>query len=115
MNLKRALIAGGLIVALIFAVPAARVMGGEPAPDPNSEKIIGPKMWAVVVADCTNPSSPFFTMRVKKIEGCDVDTDPLSGAGALWSVTGCPTSEAQVLNFRFPDCRRNPSFYYLNY
>ena len=93
MNLKKALIAGGLVLVLICAIPATIVLGAEPTPPTELEKIVGPTMWAVGVANCAAGVS---TLRIKKIEGCDVDTDPLSGA-----ITACPNSEAEILYYRF--------------
>jgi len=98
MNFKKSLLAGGLILVLICAIPVTQALGAEPY-DPSEDKIIGPTMWAVVVVDCSQASNPFYTLRVKKIESCDVDTDPLTGVGTESGISGCPLSEADVLNF----------------
>ena len=99
MNLKKSLLAVGLILVLICAIPVTQALGAEPGDeyDPSEDKVIGPTMWAVVVVDCAG--TPFYTLRVKKIEGCDVDTDPLTGVGTGSGIPGCPASEADVLNF----------------
>ncbi len=98
MNLKKALLACGLMVVLICTITATQALGAEPW-DPSGDKIIGPTMWAVVVVDCSEANNPFYTLRVKKIEGCDVDTDPLTGVGIGDGILGCPPSEADVLYF----------------
>jgi len=93
MNLKKAFVMGGLMVALVMGISVVQVYAGEPTPPNDTEKIIGPTMWAVGVVDCDSTNSA--TLRVKKIDGCNVDTDAQS-----IQVTGCPTSEADVLNVR---------------
>lgn len=98
MSLKKTFLIGGLMVALIMAIPAAPALAWEPAPPGSGEKIIGPTMWAVGVVDCS--ATPYATLRVKKIDGCNVDTDPLSGQGEGFGITGCPASELDVLYVR---------------
>jgi hypothetical protein len=98
MNDKKArLLMIGLIAVLSIFLSAPHVLAGEPAPDLSQYKIIGPTMWAVGVVDCSNV--PFSTLRVKKIEDCDVDTATLSLAGAFQGITGCPGSAQQVLYY----------------
>jgi hypothetical protein len=94
MGLKKAFLIGGLMVALITAIPGAFVFAGEPAPPSDAEKIIGPTMWAVGVVECDSTNAA--TLRVKKIDGCNVDTD----AQSVGSITACPASEADVINVR---------------
>jgi hypothetical protein len=93
MNRKMALHACGLMLVLSIGICATQVLGIEPAPPGDAEKIIGPSMWAVGVVDCTD--NPYATLRVKKIEGCNVDTDPLTT-----SLPACPSSEADILYVR---------------
>lgn len=90
MNLKKALFASGLILVLTIGLSTTQVLAVEPVPPNNQEIIIGPQMWAVGVVDCGGASVA--TLRVKKIEDCNVDTDPQTQ-----SVTGCPANEADIL------------------
>jgi hypothetical protein len=99
MSLKKTFLIVGLMVALVMGISAAQVYAGEPAPGAD-EKIIGPTMWAVGVVDCS--STPFGTLRVKKIDGCNVDEDALSGEGTELGITVCPENAAQVLYARLP-------------
>lgn len=93
MSFKKALLACGLLLVFSVGFTAPQALGWEPDP-PDGEKIIGPAMWAVGVCDETG--SPYATLRVKKIEGCDVDTDPLTQT----SLPACPNSEGDILNLR---------------
>ncbi len=101
MSLKRVFFSFGVFTILSVSLMVLPVLAGEPAPDPDTYKIVGPTMWAVGVVDCST-STPFYTLRVKKIEGCNVETAPLSATGTLGGVTACPTSPQQVLNYQLP-------------
>ena len=100
MSFKNALLVSGLIAAIFFINPAADVLAREPAPPTDAEKIIGPTMWAVGVVACG--TTPYATLRVKKIEDCNVDTDPLAGSGTELGFGGCPASQSDVLYVRLP-------------
>jgi hypothetical protein len=93
MNLKKALLACGLMLVLSIGITATQALGWEPPP-PDTEKIIGPAMWAVGVCDKT--AAPYATLRVKKIKDCDVDTDPVK----IIQLPSCPASEANIMYYR---------------
>ena len=98
MKLRKGLLVGLLVAGLCLGIPAAQVLGAEPPPG-EDEKIIGPTMWAVGVIDCTGTC--YATLRVKKVEGCDVDTHSQVGAGTDLGITGTP-NETDVLYARLP-------------
>ena len=83
-----------LMMMTVISSPAALVFGAEPPPDNSSFKIVGPTMWAVGICDGDHGLA---TLRVKKIEDCDVDTDPQSA-----SLNACPTQASDVLNYKLP-------------
>ena len=94
MILKKALLACGLMLVLSVGFVASPVFGGIEPPLPGSEKIVGPAMWAVgVVFNCGG--SAVGTLRVKKIEGCDIDTDPQQVTDL-----NCPTVASDALWYR---------------
>jgi len=98
MKIKEVLFIAGLIALFTIAIPIAPVLGGiEPAPDPANYKIVGPSMWAVGVIKGCGTGAIIGTLRVKKIEGCDVDTDPQ----AITDIT-CPLSGSNILFYRLP-------------
>jgi hypothetical protein len=95
MNPRKALLVMGMVAALFMVLPAVQAMAGVEPPDPNSgEKIVGPEMWGVVVIDGT--VSPIrATLRVKKVDGCNIDTDPQTA-----EMTSSPVTAGDVLYFR---------------
>ncbi len=88
---------GKLLFIWVFFMIAAIVssatilFAAEPPGAVIQEKIIGPTMWAAVVMDC---SSDWATTRIKKIEGCVVDTQAVS-----ISLTAC--NQDEILYTRF--------------
>jgi hypothetical protein len=95
MNLKKTFLVGGLMAALIIATPGLSVFAMEPAPDPEVEKIIGPTMWAVCVINTEGGAA---TLRVKKIDDCNVDTDP-----QVATVPVAGLSESTILYYRLTE------------
>jgi len=101
MARKRLLILTLLMTIAIFG-PAASLFSAEPpASGVNAEKIIGPTMWAVCVLDCTNPIDARANIRIKKIEGCDVDTQAVSKSSLTIPITACPPPEGELVHVRF--------------
>jgi hypothetical protein len=94
MKIKEVLLIVGLIALLTIAIPTAPVFGGIEPPTPGSEKIVGPEMWAVGVI--SESSGIIATLRVKKIEGCNVDTDPQIET----TLNALPRSKTDVIWFR---------------
>jgi hypothetical protein len=91
MMVKKVLLILVGIMMVIVIGPVGLVMGGEPSPPGSGEKIVGPTMWAVGICD---DNASLVTLRVKKIEDCNVDTDPQS------ATLSCPTSASNVLYYR---------------
>ncbi|MBT8334166.1 MAG: hypothetical protein KJP19_07010 [Deltaproteobacteria bacterium] len=92
MKVRKVILVLVAIIMVTIAVPFSLVMGGEPSPPGDGEKIVGPTMWAVGIVNC---NSDVATLRVKKIEGCDVETDPQST-----TVNGCPDQVSSLVNYR---------------
>ena len=84
-----------LVFMIMIAIgsPVAPIFGAEPPPDGDIFKIVGPTMWAVGICDVNTGT---VALRVKKIEDCDVDTDPQSAS------LSCPTQESDVLYYKLP-------------
>jgi hypothetical protein len=96
MNSQKTLLAVGLMVMLGLVFAAAGAFAAEPPPG-SAEKIVGPAMWAVGVC-APSGTSYVTTLRVKKIEDCDVDTDPQVAV-----LTACPTGPSDVLYYRLTE------------
>jgi len=92
-----------LVFMMMAAVagPVTLTLGMEPISPVPGEFIVGPEMWAVGVVDCSG-TIPFATLRVKKVDDCEVKTDPLSGTGDVLGFSGCPLTETDVLYVRLP-------------
>jgi hypothetical protein len=76
MMVKKALLILVGMMMMVITGPVSLVMGGEPSPPGSGEKIVGPTMWAVGIVNCPAGGGISATLRVKKIEDCDVNTDP---------------------------------------
>jgi hypothetical protein len=95
MKIKKTFFIIGLITMITILIPAAPVFGGIEPPLPGSQKIVGPEMWAVgIITDLG--SGIVATLRVKKIEGCNVDTDPQIET----NLPALPQSSTDIIWFR---------------
>lgn len=92
MKVRKVILIFVAIIIVTIAVPFSLVMGGEPSPPGSGEKIVGPTMWAVGIVNCTTGDA---MLRVKKIEGCDVETDP-----QFTTVNACPDQVSNLVNYR---------------
>ena len=98
MARKRLLILTLLMTIAIFG-PAASLFAAEPpASGANAEKIIGPTMWAVGIVDCNTNAAK---IRIKKIEGCNVDTQAVNETSLQIILSACPESESEIVYTRF--------------
>ncbi|RLC01288.1 MAG: hypothetical protein DRH90_16530 [Deltaproteobacteria bacterium] len=101
MMAKKLLLVLVIAVAMIAAGPVPSLLAAEPPGTNNvAEKIVGPTMWAVAVIDCS--AGPAANVRVKKIEGCVVNTQAVD----KWSlkvqpISPCPPTESQIVYTRF--------------
>jgi hypothetical protein len=95
MKLRKVLFAIGMVAVFVMTFPAGNVMCAvEPQPPGEGEKIVGPEMWGVAIMDKQGGSA---SLRVKKVDGCDIDTDPQIVTGLNLELV---TSERWVLYFR---------------
>ena len=95
MSLRKKLMVLVLMTAITVTFSVDTVIGREP-PIPGSEKLVNPKMWAVGIVTDTGTAGFVATLRVKKIEGCNVDTDPQINT----ALTALPVSAEDILYFR---------------
>ena len=97
MKLMKASLAMGTVLLFVFMAPAGQVMGGFEPPNPNAgETIAGPVMWGVAVIADMGTAGTIGTLRVKKIDGCDISTDHQRVAG----LQNLPSGEEDVLYYR---------------
>lgn len=69
MKLRKKLLVLGILTSFVLFVPIHQTWATNPASD--EAIIVGPEYWGVVVIQCT---TRVVTLRVKRIEDCDVDT-----------------------------------------
>jgi hypothetical protein len=89
------LIIAGMLVLFVTIMPSSQVLGNE-SPNELNEKLVGPTMWGVGVVTLTQ-TGYIGTLRIKRIEGCDVSSLALS-----YPLTALP-SENDVLWYRLPE------------
>jgi len=99
MMVRKLLFALVLIMTVAIASPVGVLMAAEPPGADPKEKIIGPTMWAVCVIDCADSSSA--NIRIKKIEGCDVDTQAVTELSLAQQIVVCPPPEGEIVYTRF--------------
>jgi hypothetical protein len=98
MSFKNVILPAVLMLALFVAIPATQVLAVEPSPPGAGDRIIGPTMWAVGVVDCVTYKAK---IRIKKIEGCNVDTQAVSESSLETDISACPESENHIVYQRF--------------
>jgi hypothetical protein len=91
MDLKKAALVAGMVMFLFVLSPQAPTLAIEPPAPPPGAVIQGPELWGTLVVDCSTSRA---TLRVKKIENCDVDTQAI-----ITNVNGCPDNERDILYF----------------
>lgn len=91
MDFRKVFFVAGMVALFIVLSPQTQSFAVEPPAPPSGAVIQGPEIWGTVVIDCTALRA---TLRVKKIENCDVDTQAI-----ITNVTGCPDAERDILYF----------------
>lgn len=90
MRNKNVVLFIGCIALLMFSVVAAPALaGGGFEPPPPGATILGPEIWGVIVIYCD--VNDLATVRVKRVVGCNVETDALVEPNWL---LGCPANAA---------------------
>lgn len=91
MILRKMLFVAGMVTLFFLISPMTQAFAIEPPAPPSGAVIQGPELWGTLVVDCVTSRA---TLRVKKIENCDVDTQAI-----ITNITGCPDSEKDILYF----------------
>jgi len=82
----------GLLAILTLLMPCSHVMGGGGLEPPAGATITGPEIWGVVVINCVS-GEELATVRVKRVVGCNVETEAL--VEPSWTL-GCPANAAAL-------------------
>jgi hypothetical protein len=88
-NRKIALLVGIISVLFILLTPISQIGAWEEPPSTGT--IQPPEIWGVVVLKCTGGTADG-TLRVKKVDGCEVQTDAEVLYG--YTVPNCSTLDA---------------------
>ena len=104
MMAKKLLLVLVIAVAMTAAGPVPSLLAAEPPGTTVAEKIVGPTMWAVAVIDCS--AGPAANVRVKKIEGCVVNTQAVDELSLkVQPISPCPPTESQIVYTRFQESK----------
>ena len=101
MAIHKTLSVIGLLAICAMLLPVAPVWAGYeggPTSEPSDwSKVVGPELWGVVVMRCGVPN--LGTMRVKRINDCNVETDTLVDTTTTHQ---CVNDQSTYIYVRFP-------------
>jgi hypothetical protein len=93
----------GLLAIFAILMPVASgwagFEGGPTAEPSDWSKVVGPELWGVVVMQCG--VTEIGTIRVKRINDCNVETDTLVDTATV-AALGCINNQSTYLYVRFP-------------
>ena len=103
MAIRKTLSIIGLLAIFAILLPVAPVWSGfegGPTAEPSDwSKVVGPELWGVVVMQCG--VTEIGTIRVKRINDCNVETDTLVDTTTV-AALGCINNQSTYLYVRFP-------------
>jgi hypothetical protein len=103
MAIRKTLLLLGMLAIFAILLPVAPVWSGfegGPAAEPSDwSKVVGPELWGVVVMQCG--VTEIGTIRVKRINDCNVETDSLVDTATV-AALGCINNQSTYLYVRFP-------------